>query len=209
LTQSKQVRAILERLLDVGYVTLRTPLRVASVDFEFTAALGGPQYRSLELVIVVDGATGAHGDTDATAVRSRIEALSRALDVTNSRYTLTVVIAGAAHAADITLLAETCRVLTVPAIGLDENSKPFSDLDAELLDDQIRLLLPLMISAASVGPEVSTQSSIDDLVEALPDGLDAVLVQDVIKASLRGDRAVTSALANRVDDVLGDEEEIW
>ena len=88
------VKGIVKRLVAAGYEPLPTPFRVASIDFEFTAALRGSEGRGLDSVLVVDTATGEHGDRDAARVRQRVEALSRALDITGSRYLLTVISCG-------------------------------------------------------------------------------------------------------------------
>ena len=70
-------------------------------------------------------------------VRQRVEALSRALDITQSRYVLTVILAGAALQGDVETLSATCRVLSVESISLDADDKPVNTVAAEALDDQI------------------------------------------------------------------------
>src|SRR6201999_334497 len=92
---SPLVNAIHNRLKEAGYSDLATPFKVANVEFAFTSALRGRNGRSLDLVLLVDTTTGDFGDRDAMRVRQRVEALSRALDVTGSRYVVTVILAGA------------------------------------------------------------------------------------------------------------------
>ena len=71
MTASLLVEGLVKRLEVAGYTRLSTPFKVASVDFEFTAALRGRDGRGLDLVLIVDRATGDHGDRDAIRVRQR------------------------------------------------------------------------------------------------------------------------------------------
>ncbi len=61
---------------------------MASVDFEFTAALRGTAGRGLDLVLIIDTATGDHGDRDAAKVRQRVEALSGVIAESSRKSTL-------------------------------------------------------------------------------------------------------------------------
>jgi hypothetical protein len=206
VSASPLVGALVRRLEEAGYKSVSSPFRVASVEFKFTAAMRGSGPRSLDLVIIIDAATGSFGDTDGSSVRNRIEALSRALDITRSRYTLSAVIGGATLAKDVEALSETCRVLTVPAIALGDDGRPASSAEAEAMDDQIRLLLPL---ALPLGDDVAETGKIDAvgmLLKSLSDELDPVLVQAVVVASSQGDESVKKALGKRIDDVLGELE---
>src|SRR5262245_28515737 len=65
MTGSLLVEGLVNRLKAAEYQPLSTPFKVASVDFEFTAALRGTAGRGLDLVLIVDTATGDHGDRDA------------------------------------------------------------------------------------------------------------------------------------------------
>ena len=141
MTGSLLVSGLVKRLEASGYQAISTPFKVSSVDFEFTAALRGTEGRGLDLVLIVDTATGEHGDRDATKVRQRVEALSRALDITASRYVLTAILAGASLPGDIDALSATCRVLTIEHASLDTEGRPTSEMAAEALDDHIRVLL--------------------------------------------------------------------
>ena len=143
MSEALLIRAITLRLRGAGYKALATPFRVASVDFDFTAALLGTGGRSLDLILIVDTATGEFGDRDAATVRQRVESLSRALDVTQSRYLLTVILAGASLPTLIDSLSPICRVLTIESATLNADGSPISEAAAEVLDDHIRLLLPL------------------------------------------------------------------
>lgn len=194
MSASLLVQALVQRLRGAGYDSMPTPFRVASVEFDFTAALRGREGRALDLVLVVDTSTGEHGDRDPQAVRHRVEALSRALDVTQSRYLLTVILAGATLAGDIDALAQTCRVLTLETAGLDEEGRPVDPEAAEAFDDQIRLLLPLDLPTGG-DPQESTIDAIATLSATLPKNLNTDLATEVITASTHGDQAVTSAVS--------------
>lgn len=202
MSLSPLVQALVNRLEAAGYARLATPFRVASVEFQFTAALRGIGARALDLIIVVDSVTGKHGDTDGFSVRNRIETLSRALDVTQSRYTLSAVLVGAVLADNVKSLAETCRVLQVPALSPDANGA-LEERDADILEDQIRLLLPLRLPDADENPDISKTGALDLLLDSLPDDVDDVLVQALITGSTRGEAGVKVALGRHVDDVLG------
>lgn len=201
------VGGLLKRLELAGYARLATPFRVASVDFEFTAALRGSDGRGLDLILIVDTATGEHGDRDAARVRQRVEALSRALDITQSRYVLTVILAGAVLQGDVETLSATCRVLSVESISLDADDKPVNTVAAEALDDQIRVLLPLDVRP-NEGEETSANGdTVGELLAALPKSLDKELVRSLATASLQGETAVTEALGRRLGEVLALEDD--
>ena len=52
MSASLLVQALVQRLRDAGYDSIPTPFRVASVEFDFTAALRGREGRALDLVLV-------------------------------------------------------------------------------------------------------------------------------------------------------------
>jgi hypothetical protein len=202
VTASLLVDGLVERLERAGYAQLPTPFKVASVDFEFTAALRGRDGRALDLILIVDSATGDFGDREGSRVRQRVEALSRALDITQSRYLLTVILAGATLQGDIETLSETCRVLSVEAAALDGEGRPLSEAAAEAFDDQIRVLLPLNVLHDDNIADTVKSDTIGELLAALPVELDKSLVDTVVAASSRGETAVTKALGDRLAEVL-------
>lgn len=195
MTESLIVRALLRRLHDTDYDDIPTPFRVASVDFHFTAALRGRRARALDLVLMVDTSTGKFGDRDARSVQQRVEALGRALDVTQSRYVLTIILAGAALASDIDALTETARVLVVHDVRVDDEGKPVSEEAAEELDDQIRLLLPLTLPVLEESVLPDRGDAVISLSASMPGTVDAELSAAVIAASARGEGAVTAAMS--------------
>jgi hypothetical protein len=110
MSNSPLIQAIQQRLRDTGYSDLPTPFKIAGVEFAFTGAMRGRAGRALDLVLLIDTTTGDYGDRDGRRVRQRVEALSRALDVTGSRYVVTAILAGAVLAEGIEALSETCRL---------------------------------------------------------------------------------------------------
>jgi hypothetical protein len=204
MTGSLLVSGVVKRLEAAGYQALSTPFKIASVDFEFTAALRGTAGRGLDLVLIIDTAIGEYGDRDAAKVRQRVEALSRALDITGSRYVLTVILVGASLRGDIETLSATCRVLTIEHASLDGEGRPSSDAAGEALDDHIRVLLPLDLRADDTADALESDP-VGELLSALVQTLDSRLVRSISQASISGEDAVTLALGKRLEEVLSEE----
>jgi hypothetical protein len=202
VSEAPLVRAIVQRLSQVGYVNITTPIRVATVNFEFTAVLRGTGGRALDLVILVDTTTGEFGDRDSSRVRQRIQALSRALDITKSRYVITVILAGAMLANEIELLSDTCRVLSVEMLALDSDGKPANDAAVNLLDNCIRLLLPLELPTNLNLPAEPGLGAIESLVTHLSNDVDEQLLHSLIIASNSGEDAVSRSIAEILDSQL-------
>lgn len=196
------VRGLVQRLQMAGYKALETPFRVASVDFEFTAAMLGSGGRALDLILIVDTATGDFGDRDTALVRQRIESLSRALDVTQSRYLLTVILAGASLATLVDGLSPICRVLTIESAALQPDGQPVDTAGREALDDHIRLLLPLDLLSDEAVEAAAPTDPIAELLAALPSKVDDALWTGIAEASARGEAAVTRALGKRLGEAL-------
>jgi hypothetical protein len=204
---SPLVQAIQERLRGAGYSDLSTPFKVAGVEFAFTGAMRGRDGRALDLVLVVDTTTGDFGDRDGARVRQRVEALSRALDVTGSRYVVTVILAGAVLAEGIEALSETCRVLQVERVALDDQGKPVDETAGRQLDDRIRVLLPLTLPVPIAETQDGSGSAIEQLIRALPADTNRVLVDGVIAASSAGEQSVTDAVARIINGAFQSESE--
>ena len=199
MSDSALVNAIVRRLLEVGYSQIPTPFRVATVSFDFTAALRGRNGRALDLVLLVDTTTGDFGDRDATSVRQRVEALSRALDVTGSRYVVTMILAGAALSGETESLAQTCRVLHVEAFTSDPTR---GGQIAATLDDRIGILLPLTLPTGSSPSAGEGGNAMAKLLAALPKEIDRAVFDAVLDASADSEGAVTEALTNLMDKAL-------
>jgi len=195
------IQAIKNRLVAADYVEMPSPLKVAGVEFPFTAAMHGSKGRSLDLVLLVNTSTGEFGETEGARVRQRVEALSRALDVTQSRYVVTLILAGAALAEHVDTLAETCRVLHVEGIAVDANGQPQNSEALMQLEDRIRILLPLTLPAED--QENSDEGTpIEQLTKALPANLNGKLLDAAIEASNEDEEAVTQAIAKVIDEAL-------
>ncbi|MCG7509254.1 hypothetical protein [Mesorhizobium retamae] len=209
MTNSPLVQAIQERLRNSGYSSLSTPFKVASVEFAFTGAMRGRDGRALDLVLLVDTTTGDFGDRDGARVRQRVEALSRALDVTGSRYVVTVILAGAVLADGIEALSELCRVLHVENVALNDRGEPANEVAERQLDDRIRVLLPLTLPTPLADSGSGTGPAMEQLIHALPTDTNTELLGAVLEASGAGEDAVMTAAAAVIASALnsGFEEE--
>jgi hypothetical protein len=207
MSQSPLIRAIQERLRAGRYRDLPTPFRVAGVDFEFTAAMRGKDGRALDLILLIDTTTGDFGDRDAARVRQRVEALSRALDITESRFVITVILAGAPLLGNIDTLTETCRVLYVEGLAIDVAGVPVDERTKNLLEDRIRLLLPLDVPNP-VALEGGSGPAVEQLIRRLtPNAVDQDLLGALIEASRDGESAVTAAVAKEIGKALSLEDQ--
>ena len=202
MSQAPLIRAIQERLREGGYEDVRTPFRVAGVDFEFTAAMRGQGGRALDLILLIDTTAGDFGDRNADRIRQRIEALSRALDLTESRFVITVILAGAPLSGKIEALSETCRVLYVEGLAIDVAGKPVDERTKNRLEDRIRLLLPLFLPPPEA-LENGRSPAVEKLIRNLTsNGVDQGLLDVLIEASKDGEAAVTAAIARVIGKAL-------
>lgn len=205
MTGSPIVQVVQERLRGAGYIDLSTPFKVAGVEFAFTGAMRGRDGRALDLVLLFDTTTGDFGDRNGTLVRQRVEALSRALDVTGSRYVVTAILAGAVLAEGIEMLSETCRVLHVEGIALDDEGKLADETAERQLDDRILILLPLTLPIPLTEAEDGSGSAMKQLARSLPVGTNKDLADAVIAASSAGEQAVTDAVALTINGAFQSE----
>ena len=204
---SPVLNAVQKRLETSGYSTLPTPFKVAGVEFRFTSIMRGSGGRSLDLVLLVDTTTGDFGETDGGSVGQRIEGLSRALDITASRYVITAILGGAKLIDGIVPLSEICRVLLIDRIDLNDDGHPANEVAELKLDDSIRMLLPL--SLPELTPEVSDEegSALEQLNRALSHEITNTSFESVFEASREGDQAVTNEIARLIDRALSSELE--
>src|SRR5258708_3296450 len=102
------VERVVEILKGAGYRRLDLPLVVASIPFDFAAALVGTG-QAPDLIVVIDPMQ----DTDSRT-RQKIDSLGRAMDVAGSRRPLTAVLAGPRPAdPTLTAIGRVCRVLPI------------------------------------------------------------------------------------------------
>lgn len=207
MSQAPLVLAIRERLRAGGYQDLVTPFRVAGVSFEFTAALRGNGGRALDLILLIDTTTGDFGDRSADRIRQRVEALSRALDIAESRFVVTVILAGAPLLGNVEALTETCRVLYVESLAIDNIGKPIDKRTEDLLEDRIRLLLPLDLPS-DMALEGGSSSALEQLIQSLEsDVVDQDFLGALIEASKGGELAVTTEVAKLINGAITLEEQ--
>jgi len=191
--------SIIEKLLSAGYLRIETPFRVASVEFEFTAVFRGPEARGLDLVLLLDTAVGDHGETEGDRVLNRIEALGRALDISGSKFAMTAIFSGAPLGSQILeRVSGVCRVLNVNEINISDRLTPVQSIG---VDDQIRSLLPLALDTWGTTSS-KDREPFDLLTQSLPETVDDVLRETVLKASSRGEAAVLHVLATRIKEAL-------
>jgi hypothetical protein len=199
MTASALARAIIARLEKVGYRQLQTPFQVASVRFDFTAVLQGREGRGFDIILIIDTSAGEHGDKSGARTRQRIEALSRALDVSGSHLVLTAILAGAPlPTTDVDAIARICRVLTVEGIELNAEGFPATEQAARELDDRLRILLPLQLQMG----RGSAADPIGEVETRLPGAVSRDVAKKVLGATARGDRAVARAVRELLEEAL-------
>jgi hypothetical protein len=199
VTTSALANAVIARLEAEGYLRVHTPFQVATVRFDFTAVLRGQKGRAFDLVLIVDTSGGEHGDKSGSRTRQRIEALSRALDVSGSRLVLTAVLAGAPlPTPEVEAISRLCRVLTVESAKLGEKGEPASKEAARDLDDRLRILLPLKIENG----QGSTADPIGDVESRLPAAVNRDVVKALLDVTSRGERGVSRAIKELLEEAL-------
>jgi hypothetical protein len=178
VTSTTPVDAAVQFLVEAGYRRLEMPLTVASVQFEFEAALVGTAYMP-DLVVVVDTV-----DEPPARIRQKVEALSRALDVVESRRPLTLVVVGPRPSATLlTALGRVCRVLpvgTTSGVVAAEQS----------LRHWLSVLTPLRtfeIKTAAADPTA-------ELTSRLGDSLHLPVTSQLVNAAFSGADSVRSQL---------------
>jgi hypothetical protein len=176
-----------ERVVDIlvgegGYRLLPKPLKVGSLSFDFTDVLaaGG---RANDLVIVIE----LRGDTADDAVIRKVLALTRALDVLQSKRSVTAVLtSGQAAPETVQSLSRVCRVLPV---GSPSGANAVGDLR-----DWLSALLPL-----SQPPAVDTFVDWEgDLRRAIPADAAGPLMDELLRIAPDGRSAIEEALARSI-----------
>jgi hypothetical protein len=180
MTTSERVVEIL--VGEGGYRELPKPLKVGSLSFEFTHALLAGD-RAKDLVIVIE----LKADTADDAVIRKVLALTRALDVLQSKRSVTVVLtSGQAAPETVQSISRVCRVLPVGA--------PMGPKATEAVRDWLSVLLPLSEPAA-------VESFIDwegDLRRSVPANTAGLLMEELLSAAPHGKIAVEQAFARSI-----------
>jgi hypothetical protein len=111
---------------------LPAPTKIGGITFQFASILQGAA--SLDLVVIVDTAVG----TSDRTIRSQIQGLAQALDLVQSRRSLTVVFVGPRPARELVgAVNGVARVLFADSPGPD---------DSEALERALAVLLPLQLT---------------------------------------------------------------
>lgn len=189
MTAATPVERIVAILKEAGYRELSLPLKIASVPFDFAAALVGTG-KAADLVVVVDTVQDSESRT-----REKIDGLGRALDVAGSRRPLTAVLAGP-RPLDPTLdaIARICRVLPV-------GTPTGADAD-QLLREWLAVLLPLRLP--HLGEAVADTTR--ELAINIPRNLEPALQTSILEAAPNGTAAVREALRRLVVEPLNDND---
>ncbi len=170
MSASQPVEKVAALLREAGYDRLPQPVAVAGIPFKFSAVLAAKS--SLDLVVVVDTVT----DTDIASIRRRVEGMSRALDLVESRRPLTVVLIGPQAPPELQLaLTRVARVLVAGV--------PSSERE---LREAVAVLLPLEPVTVTEMPE-SWQSAREKLLAAHP------AAAGLLEAAKAGPKEVTEA----------------
>lgn len=161
-----------------GYDRLPRPVEVAGIPFEFSAVVAATS--ALDLIAVVD----TIAESDEANIRLRVEGLTRALDLVESRRPLTVILVGPEPMPELQLaLTRVARVL-IAGVPNEERD----------LRQAIAVLLPLEPHAVAEMPE-SWQTARQQLIGDHPAGAEVVqaaklgaeTVADATRAYLLGE----------------------
>lgn len=196
-TQSLTSLAV-ARLESVGYKRIPTPFSVATVSFDFTAALKGSGGRSTDLVLVVDTSVTADPTKIGERTRQRLEALARALDIAGSSLVLTAVLVGAPLPPSvIEVIARACRVLVVTDDPRDAVPARAA-IANQTFEDKLRVLLPLVLmpnDAAAADP-------VGSVMAGLSTPASRAIAEPLFAQAGRGEKAVTRALGDLLEAEL-------
>jgi len=187
MTPSTPVERVVAILKEAGYRELSLPLTVASVPFDFAAALVGTN-KAPDLIVVIDTLL----DSDVRT-QQKIDSLGRALDVTGSRRPVTAVLAGP-RPLDLTIeaIGRVCRVLPVGTpTGPDAN---------RLVQEWLAVLLPLDLPDASK----AVADTDNELAKHLPTNLDFYVQKAILDEVPNGVSAVRTVLHRLIVEALND-----
>jgi hypothetical protein len=193
MTTSESVVQIL--VGEGGYRELPRPLKIGSLSFDFAYALvAGAKANDLVIVIELKGDTA-----DETVIR-KVLSLTRALDVLQSKRSVTAVLTSGQAAPDtVQSMSRVCRVLPVGA--------PSGPKAVDAVRDWLSVLLPL-----AQPPAVETLVDWEgDLRKIIPENAAVQLLEDLLGAAPAGKLAVeqvlTSAILTPVEAVLDHDQD--
>jgi hypothetical protein len=193
MTTSESVIQIL--IGEGGYKELPRPLKVGSLSFDFAHALiAGDKANDLVIVIEVKADTA-----DDTIIR-KVMSLTRALDVLQSKRSVTVVLtSGQVGQKIVQSISRVCRVLPVGA--------PSGPKAIDAVREWISVLLPL-----AQPPPVETLIDWEsDLRSSIPANAAGPLLEELLSAAPAGRLAVEQVLASAIQtpvaSVLEDDQD--
>lgn len=177
MTDSRPVRRVVELLKDNGYVSLQDDLRVGTISFNFAEVLFGTR-NSFDLVVVVDTVS----QPSESRTRRQVESLARALDIVQSRRSLTLILVGP-QLSEISVrdLSRVCRILAV--------GTPTGEDADRAVRDVLAVLLPLDLPEGEFGiadPLTRLRTELNDFLD--------VEVEPFIEAAQRDVESVEAAL---------------
>ena len=164
------------------YRELPRPFNIGTLSFEFTSALIATE-KANDLVIVIDLKSDV---PDEGAVR-KVHALTRALDVVQSRRSVTAVLTqGQASSGTVYAMSRVCRVLPI--------GTPVGQNASDLVRDWISVLLPLK-TPESVETMVHWE---EDVRKLLSKDTPNDLTHDVFVRALTDKGAVEAVLRDQI-----------
>ncbi|MBP5997675.1 MAG: hypothetical protein KA535_06980 [Azonexus sp.] len=189
MTDSTPVGRVASALVGAGYVRLPDVLLVGGMRLDFSAAFVN-QNSSTELVLVADTAA----EDEALLIR-KMNGVARALDVSRSRRSLTLVLTGPRpKPSTLESLGRVCRVLPLGSVtGTDANV---------IIRNWLAVLLPLALPQAD-------DSAINPLtrIETLAANLDEPL-RHLLDVAAHGESAVRQRLHQLIDDASSAPKEL-
>lgn len=180
MTTSESVVRIL--VGEGGYRELPRPLKIGSLSFDFAYALVAGE-KANDLVIVIE----LKGDTADDNVVRKVLSLTRALDVLQSKRSVTAVLTSGQAAPDtVQSMSRVCRVLPVGA--------PSGPRAVDAVRDWLSVLLPL-----TQPPPVETLVDWEgDLRKNIPESAQGQFLKDLLSAAPAGKLAVEQVLASAI-----------
>ena len=188
MTDSTPVGRVVSALVGAGYVHLPDVLVVGGMRLDFSVAFVNQQ-NSTELVLVADTAV----EEEALLIR-KINGVARALDVSRSRRSLTLVLVGPRpKSTTLEFLSKVSRVLPLGS---------FTGADADVVvRNGLAVLLPLTVPQA-----VSLTINPLTRIRILAAGLDEPL-QCLVDIAAQGESVVQQGLHQLIDDASSTPED--
>lgn len=172
MTTIERIEAILR---GASYKELGKRFAVSSVPFEFAAAFIGAE-KALDLIVVID----LFQEKEEARLVQKMQSLGRALDLAESRRSLTAVLVGAGlDPSSLEAIGRVCRILAV-------GTPPDDGSVDQYLHDWLAVLLPLPImeevsaladwraEIAHQAQEISTSPFFGSVIEVAHHGSDSV-----------------------------------